>query len=501
VDAQTPLARLERIVDASAVAPRIEALLPIGVRPRQLSVRTLLLGMLLTAVDGRPAHLTRVHQALTGLPETKQRRLGIIAEWKRGPHQLTYRQTERTFALMIKVLAKDKPDGTPSEQLSEILDALLEASVKACGEPASSSLAVDWTDLEAWSRPPPKKGGQCAEPEAAWGHRRGDSPGEQDELFFGYYLQVATIVKDEHGPEVPELVRRIHTAACHTDPPAALVPVIERMHTSGIQIGDLLADSGYAYRRPETWALPLRRLGARLVQDLHPNDRGPNGTHMGAILANGNLYCPATPNQLLELRPLARGASPDDAAAHDRLTEELARYKLGRISGYDRDGYHRVACPATHGKLRCPLRPNSMALPHTRPQVPRPPEQPPACCRQKTLTVPPSVNAKTAQKHDYPSQAHRRSYARRTAAERAYATVKDAATNDLSRGWCRLTGLTPIALFAATVFIARNLRVADSFVARQAQNARRTAGGLPPKRRKRRRQTTEDLIGAANAPP
>src|SRR6058998_1997400 len=93
------LSRLERIVDGAAVAPRIEALLPVGVRPRQLSVRTLLLGMLLVAIDGRPAHLTRVHRALVELPDD-QRRLGIIADWDDGPHLLTYRQVERTFALV-----------------------------------------------------------------------------------------------------------------------------------------------------------------------------------------------------------------------------------------------------------------------------------------------------------------------------------------------------------------------------------------------------------------
>jgi hypothetical protein len=41
-------------------------------------------------------------------------------------------------------------------------------------------------------------------------------------------------------------------------------------------------------------------------------------------------------------------------------------------------------------------------------------------------------------KHDYPSKAHRRSYARRTGAERGFATAKDPATNTISRGWCRL---------------------------------------------------------------
>ena len=115
--------------------------------------------------------------------------------------------------------------------------------------------------------------------------------------------------------------------------------------------------------------------------------------------------------------------------------------------------------------------------------------------------MPASVNAKTAQKHDYPSPEHRRSYARRSAAERAYATVKDPASNDLSRGWCRLMGLAPLALFAATVFVARNLRVADAFAARVAEDERRAADGLPPKRRRRRRQSAGESIADAHAPP
>ena len=64
-----PLTVLEDIIDASGAAPRIEALLPAGVRHRQLTVRTLLLGMMLTLADDRPAHLTGVHAALTALPE------------------------------------------------------------------------------------------------------------------------------------------------------------------------------------------------------------------------------------------------------------------------------------------------------------------------------------------------------------------------------------------------------------------------------------------------
>jgi hypothetical protein len=493
------LARLEQVIDTAGVCQPIEARLPVGVRRRQLLVRTLLVGMLLAACDGRPAHLTRVQRALIALPETDQRRLGVLTHATTGWHRLTYRQIEYTFARVTRALSNPTPDGAPSPLLSEVLDRLLEASAQVAGPPPSSSYALDWTDLEAWARPPGGDGSRPSrDPEAGWGHRTTNHPGV-NEMFFGYYLQAMTTVRDEHGPEVPELVRRIHLASCRHDPPAQIIPVLARMTAEGIPLADLLADSGYSYRQPETFALPLRALRVQLIVDLHPNDRGPKGTHHGAICANGSLYCPATPTALLALGPLGPAATPEQTDTHDHKCRELHRHKLAPITAPDDDGYRRVACPATTGKLRCPLRPDSLALAYDRPTIHQPPEHPPVCCTQKTITVPPSVNAKTAQKHDYPSTAHHRSYHRRTAAERTFATTTDRARTDLSRGWCRQMGLTPIALHAATALIARNIRVADAFTARQAENQRRAACGLPPKTRTRRRTTIHDLA-AAHAP-
>jgi hypothetical protein len=436
-----PLPVLEEIIDRSGIAPRIELLLPIGVRARQLLVRTLLLGMLLVLTDHRPAHLTRVRHALVSLPRADQRRLGVLAGWKTGPHLLTYRQTERTFSLVTHALAKDAPGGLPSGRLQRICDDLLEASIPDPFKHASSALAVDWTDAETFSRPPSRGTSDCADPEASWGHRSGGGPGQDSELFFGYYPSAATMMRDEHGPAVPELARRMTACSCRHDPARALVPVLTQMPGHGIPLGDILADSGYAHRDAGAWAIPLRQSGAQLVQDLHPLDRGPRGTHHGAVIANGNLYCPATPRTLLELAPLARDATPGQAAAHDQQTAETARYKLGRVTADDHDSYHRVMCPAAMGKIRCPLRPASMTLTRDRPEILTPPGHPPACCRQQTITVPPQVAAKTRQKHDYPSAAHRRSYARRTGAERTFSTAKDPASNNIARGWTRLMGL------------------------------------------------------------
>ena len=488
------------MLDASGVAEALEASLPKGVRARQLSARTLLVGMLVALAEGRPAQLTRVLGSLSALPEADQARLGVMAHWRSGPHALSYRQVEHTARLVSTVLAKASPDGQASAALAGFGAALLEASVPDWARSRSASLAVDWTDMESFACPPVPDVRPSADPEASWGHRRGNGPGQKDELFFGYYLSAATMVNEETGPDVAELVRRATLSSCHVDPVPAFVPALADLASSGVALGDVLADSGYAHRVAEHWALPLRAVGAQLVTDLHPADRGPRGTFAGATCCNGNLYCPATPPTLLGLVPLSRGASAQEAADHDQRTAELAHYKMARVGAEDKDGYCRVACPAVLGKLRCPRRPASMTLSHARPTVLAPPQHQPTCCMQKTLTVPASVNAKTSQKHDYPSAAWRASYARRTAVERSYSTIKDPASNDISRGWCRLMGLSAITVFVTCCLVVRNWRVLDAFEAREADDVRRAAAGLGPRRRKRRRRGLAELVSAGAGP-
>ena len=141
-----------------------------------------------------------------------------------------------------------------------------------------------------------------------------------------------------------------------------------------------------------------------------------------------------------------------------------------------------------------------MTMDRDRPEILQPPEHPQACCTQQTLTVPPDVNAKTRQKHDYPSAAWRRSYARRTGAERGFATAKDPATNNIGRGWCRLMGLSPLMLFTTTLLIVRNQRILHAWNARQQETQRRAAQGLPPKTRRRRRKTPTAPAATAMPP-
>jgi hypothetical protein len=257
------LPALEDVIDRSGVAAQIEVLLPSGARPRQLAVRTLLAGMCLAQADHRPAHLTRVHQALISLPEDDRQRLGVTADWKHGPHLLTYRQTERTFGLVADALARDEPDGLPSGRLQATFDGLLEASIPEEFKDASASLAVDWTDLESFSRPPPARGGECADSEAWWGHRKNNLLRSEDELFYGYYLSAAIMMGGESGPAVPELARRAALSSCRRDPVRAFAPVLTAMPGQGTPLGDILGDCGYSHRDASAWAIPLRAAGVR----------------------------------------------------------------------------------------------------------------------------------------------------------------------------------------------------------------------------------------------
>jgi hypothetical protein len=488
------LASVEAVVDLAGVAEHLEARMPTGGRPRQLSVRTLLVGILAALADDRPAQLTRVHAALAGMDAADRARLGIDTPTRRGVHRLTYRQVERTFHTMISLIdptpvpsfARVEPTARAAHLaaaradvdvagcgagLTRFCDQLLEASIPEAHKNTSTSAAVDWTDHATWSRPSPAGSDQPpADPDASWGHRAGNTPGTRTEMFFGYYAQAVTTIADEGSPAVPELVRRVSMNAPTVDPAATMVGMLAGMAAAGIAVGDVLADSGYAYRNPTTWAAPLRALGVRLVQDLHPNDRGPKGTYDGAVCANGNLFCPCTPVGLLTLGPLGRGASPTQLDTHHTQCAEAARYKLGRISTDDNDGYHRVQCPAAAGKLRCPLKPASMLLSFEHPEILAPPEHPPRCCAYDTITVPPTVNAKTRQKHDYPSARFTTSFNRRTGVERSFSGVKDPSGIDLRRGSCRLLGRTPNLIMFSCAMVVHNLRQLASFARRPVNN-------------------------------
>ena len=182
--------------------------------------------MMLALDDRRPAYLTEVRAALTALPEADQARLGVTEDWKTGPHQLTYRQTEHTFGLIARALSKDEPDGAPSGGLQPACDHLLEASIPAAHKNTSTALAADWTDVETWSRPPRHGSTDCADPEAPGDTATPTSPAPKARCSSATTCRPPSWSRDENGPAVPELARRITLSGCDHDPVRALAAVL-----------------------------------------------------------------------------------------------------------------------------------------------------------------------------------------------------------------------------------------------------------------------------------
>ncbi|MER6366760.1 hypothetical protein ABT238_38650, partial [Kitasatospora sp. NPDC001527] len=120
----------------------------------------------------------------------------------------------------------------------------------------------------------------------------------------------------------------------------ALVPL-------GLPIGLLAADRAYTDQTTEHFQLHVRQLGYQLALDYKQDQRGVQGSHLGAVLVDGTLACPLLPEALANAT-----TGLDDKTVRDpneRLRQRLAArepYFLKRKQGPDRHGTVRLQCPA-----------------------------------------------------------------------------------------------------------------------------------------------------------
>src|SRR5690606_15273479 len=121
--------------DRSGLVDELEALLrprdPMSGRhtgrPRDISVRTFLIGVLLAAGHGRNMHLRRVHQVLTrALSRTQQERLGVRYRRRLDPRG-AYRRVLNYHHFSRSTCALAKKVGTAGDEyLQSICDRLID---------------------------------------------------------------------------------------------------------------------------------------------------------------------------------------------------------------------------------------------------------------------------------------------------------------------------------------------------------------------------------------
>jgi len=452
-------------VDASGVPNVLEQVLrPTGRgRPRQLTVRALLVGLKLAVDSAKTACLTDVFVVLTEvLPEVVQHDLGVRD--RRSGRVITVHQVRRLLDSIKSRLgpaANARPEDRAARlaALQQVLDDLLAATMPA-SVPTSGAYAVDGTGTWSWARGKDRLTA-AADPDAAWGVKTSKS-GKQ-ERYFGYELHaVVRVGRLNDDRPVPCLAERIVVTPASTNCAEAVLPAIARMRDEGLRLREVIADRGYTYKTG--WSRGLRALDVDSVLDLHPTQLGARGSHGGARFIAGVPHCPATPDAFDTIpRPerLAAALALDVFLGQINTREQWA---LRRVAGPDSSGSERYECPARAGKLRCPLVPPSMGQPVTLPKVLEPPQQSAhRCCSQRTITVPGDIDYKSRQRHYWGSRDWISSFSRRSRVEGWFGNLKDRSREALGRGAFRVMGLCKSSLMLGIYAAATNLRLLDAW--------------------------------------
>ena len=461
-------------IDRSRVAPDLEALLrPTGRgRPRQLTVRALLVGIKLCIDTAKTGCLTDVHVVLTQqLHHRDQVELGIVD--RRTGALVSLHQVRRLFATLScrldpapHALDDAAADGvaTRYEALQSVLDRLLDATMTP-GVTHHGAYAIDGTGIWAWSRGK-KRTDTSADPDARWGYKTAKT-GSQ-EMFFGYELHALVRVNSQHQDraDVPTLAERIVVVPASTNCVTAVLPTLQKL-AEAKTVREVVADRGYTYK--SSWGPSLYRLGVDPVLDLHATQYGARGTHEGARIITGVPHCPATPPGLdVITRPERLADSPELDAFVDQIARR-ERWAFRRINTADRTGRERYECPARAGKVRCPLVKPSLSRPLALPTVTTPPvDNPPTCCVQRTISLPGHVDAKSRQRWYWGSRDWISAFNRRSRVEGYFGNLKGNNTEGLTRGAFRVMGLAKTSLMLGIYAAATNLRLLRGWIARQA---------------------------------
>lgn len=504
---QLDLAWAEAAVDRSNVAPFIERAIPITLQ-RQLSIRTLLLGILVTAMEERPLMLSWVWTTLCELDEQDQRRLGVIGTTVHGQqdHLLTYRQVEDTYRVMMLALDyrpvpvfrkgikgaarhqaflahQPSPDEAAKRRsnLEWVCDALLEATLPRRLR-RHRAHALDWTDVHTRAADI-AKAQYSTDPSAGWRRKKKKDSPTRPHMFFGYHEQALTIAPTPDATEqFPELVRRIELCPANEEPEQNSIAFLKRARGHGVPPGTLLADSAYSNKRG--WTVDAWSLQFEPVVDLHPQDYALRGTYEGAKIAGDGFFCPAAQEVVLRIKPPAWPRDSDDLEAWDDKAAKRDAYRFRPHGRRADDGCQRYSCPARRGAVRCPLVKTSWALdPTSVPTITNPPSHPPKCCQQHTITVPPDVAGKTRQKHPYLSPKWRENYGDRTAVERSYSSAKSRAAEDMSTDRMYVIGIAKVQFLRVFGYMAMNYRLVLGWVT-GADSSTGTGHRRGPKRRR-----------------
>ncbi|WP_062464999.1 hypothetical protein [Demequina soli] len=197
------------------------------------------------------------------------------------------------------------------------------------------------------------------------------------------------------------------------------------------------------------------------------SQQGKSDPLRGAIMVDGDVLCPATPQPFIEAEALLKRGKIDEPTRDQRLKEREA-YKVTSTERWNKDGRARVACPATTagGMLNCPLR--QMRMDKERTLVQNPPANPGEICttHQQDLAITLDTNtAKYALDIPYRSPDWFFMMGERNLVESFNAALKEKDHEELEDGGRRpVRGFAKQAVIVSLMVYACNVRTIRRFM-------------------------------------
>ncbi|MCX5211156.1 hypothetical protein OG689_41940 [Kitasatospora sp. NBC_00240] len=214
-------------------------------------------------------------------------------------------------------------------------------------------IGADTTAVPAWHHPPSDRRDLASvELTAGWHFSGGATEG-----VFGHSATLLVAASRRHPAGHPHAGERaskhpqlalgavLDTPGKRVGPNA--VHALTTLAPLGLPVGLLAADRAYTDQKSEHFQQPARRLGYQLALDYKQDQRGVQGTHLGALLIDGTLACPGIPDALANAT-----TGLEDKAVRDldqKLEQRLAKrepFFLKRKQGPDQHGTIRLQCPA-----------------------------------------------------------------------------------------------------------------------------------------------------------
>ena len=519
-----------------------------GGRPERFPLRALLVCWAVTTLIAEAPHLTRVCNIMfRRLSPAMREELGIpnpphpddIRAWRAAYRCVRYRahagfldlidpswlpknrrMDDATFSALAagrRAELSEAEWAQRRERLTWVCNQVLEVTRQLIPEDVRAhmdgSVGVDATVIPSPARAERRAGRSrdgkrapivvhSADPDAGLYSRPNDDRDTNGAVTGGriVYGMEATFVVSGNHPDSPVATPNIvlSMAPLHRpgeQPGRNAIRALKDLRDRGHPARLLAADRAYTSAKPEDFQLPARALGYEPVLDYKVDQLGVKASHEGFIQVEGAWYCPAMPGDLIDATKALR---------EGRITTDLYRQRIVERRKYaarpkgkpDAEGHVRLMCPAASNwpLARCDNKPASIAN-STRGRIRIPlrdtlATNPPPCCTQQSITLPPAAGAKFAQPLAYGSDEWHAVYSTlRNTNEGMHGYLKDGAfeaLHDPRRR--RLLGVAAQSVQAALTVMAGNVRKIDSFLKEQArieQAAIPNAHKRPPRRRTR----------------